>query len=86
MIVSAVPEVRNEVSVNKTGLSSKSSRQVKTLYVVNPRENTKIFSYCGYNIIVGFCNSYLDRNYREFPVVFTAKSDRVPPKRMERIL
>lgn len=33
-----------------------------------------------------FCNSYLEMNYREFPIVFTAKSDRVPPKRMEIIL
>lgn len=39
-----------------------------------------------HNIIVRFYNSYLDRNYREFPLVFNAKSDKVPPKTMEIIL
>lgn len=43
LIFSAVTEVCHEVSVNKTGLSSKSSSHVKTIYVLNPRENQKMF-------------------------------------------
>lgn len=35
---------------------------------------------------MGFGNNYLDRNYREFPIVFTVRSDRVPPKTMEIML
>lgn len=42
LIFSAVTEVCHEVSINKTGLRSKSSRHVKTLYVVNPRETPKV--------------------------------------------
>lgn len=42
LIFSAVTEVCHEVFINKTGLRSKSSRHVKTLYVVNPRETPKV--------------------------------------------